>query len=126
MTAYQGAISAIQNKTYLPTASGIEAVEVPLLLLCTCSCSQQLMAMSCTQPSAFKNSRTPVTDTVLAGLQGMHAGAIRAFLYNNAQLETPYNVTVAEVTAAISELRNSVGGVTTSAPLSCLTIVLSA
>ena len=48
----------------------------------------------------------------------MHAGAIRAFLYNNAQLETPYNVTVAEVTAAISELRNSVGGVTTSAPLS--------
>ena len=28
VTAYQGAISAIMNETYLPIASGIEAVEV--------------------------------------------------------------------------------------------------
>ena len=51
-----------------------------------------------------------------AVVQAMHAGAIRLALYNNAALETPYNVTVAEITNAISELRNSVGGVTTSAP----------
>ena len=51
----------------------------------------------------------------LTCLQGMHAGAIRAFLYNNAQLETPYNVTVADLTHAIAELRDTVGGVTTSA-----------
>ena len=47
----------------------------------------------------------------------MHAGAIRALLYNNANLETPYNVTVADLTHAIAELRDTVGGVTTSAHL---------
>ena len=103
VTAYQGAISAIMNETYLPTASGIEAVEVGTSCTTACVCTASSHASPCWRADEH-------------GLQAMHAGAIRAFLYNNAPLETPYNVTVAEITNAISELRTSVGGVTTSAP----------
>ena len=46
----------------------------------------------------------------ISAVEAYHAGIIRTFLFQSADATTPYNVTIAEVVEAVSNLRDEADG----------------
>ena len=112
-TAYLGAAPYLANNaTLLSAAAGIYGVEVGCASWSLHACMQPLSSMH----AYIKAQRAlclPCHSQPLM-LQAYHAGIIDTLLYQNANTELPYNVTVAEFIELIADLENKVDGVADS------------
>lgn len=58
----------------------------------------------------IENSTYLSTAAKISAVEAYHAGIIRTFLFQSADATTPYNVTIAEVVEAVSNLRDEADG----------------